>query len=48
MFDIRQPVALLFDDFAVAVDAQRDAGDFLAGKLGLGEVVDGVGKGGEG
>ena len=48
VFDIRQPVALLFDDFAVAVDAECDAGDFLAGKLGLGEVVDGVGKGGEG
>ena len=48
VFDIRQPVALLFDDFAVAVDAQCYAGDFLAGKLGLGEVVDGVGKGGEG
>ena len=48
VFDIRQPVALLFDGFTVAVDAECDAGDFLAGKLGLGEVVYGVGKGGEG
>ena len=43
MFDIRQPVALLFDGFAVAVDAQCDAGDFLPRKFGLGKVVYGVG-----
>ena len=48
VFDIRQPVALLFDDFAVAVDADGDAGDFLPLTLGLGEVVDRVGGGGEG
>ena len=48
VFYVCQPVALLFDDVTVAVDADGKAGDFLPLKLGLGEVVDGVGEGGEG
>ena len=48
VFYVCQPVALLFDNAAIAVDADGKAGDFLPLKLGLGEVVDGVGEGGEG
>ena len=42
VFYVCQPVALLFDNVAIAVDADGKAGDFLPLKLGLGEVVDGV------